>query len=168
MENNLAATHASPRRAELAAAASVAPHLTHMKADIVSAITAAGEKGLTPDDFQLATGKIINTIRRRFTDLWKEGHIRPTNRTRPNARGFEETVWALGRDTTVQPSRETASQKIARLQRHIRLLVVEGQRLQGRLWHHAESPTTHKYSDNCGCESCAASRCFDNLVVEVA
>ncbi len=164
----LALTHASARPAEVAAAHAIAPHLAKLKEQIFSMVASSGDSGLTPDEFQRATGALINTVRRRFTDLWKEGRLRPTDRTRPNARGHMETVWVVGRDEGGIASRETASQKIKRLQRHIRLLVVEGQRLQGRMWHHAEQASTHTYSDGCRCESCAASRSFDNLIVEVS
>jgi hypothetical protein len=164
MNNELTGlTHAVPRRSESEALAVVAPHLTAMKREIMIVVTAAGDYGLTPDEHSLATGAIINTVRRRMTDLWKEGQIRPTDRMRKNARGNNETVWVVGRDEKMATTRETKDQKIKRLEAHVRLLIVEGNRLKDRMWHHAEHPYTHKFSENCGCESCAATRTFDRI-----
>lgn len=159
-EQTTGLTHSAPRQTEMEALMSVAPHLKRMKRDIMLRVVASGESGLTPDEVP----GLINTVRRRFVDLWKEGQIRPTDRTRRNSRGKNETVWVAGRDEVgMATTRETKDQKISRLAHHIRMLIVEGERLKGRLWHHAENAYTHAYSDNCGCESCAATRTFDAL-----
>jgi len=63
-------------------------------------LEAAVESGLTPDEFVLKHGGLINTIRRRFTDLWKEGKIKhhPTLLTRKNLAGNDCITWVLGKD----------------------------------------------------------------------
>ena len=111
-------THAQPRQAELEAAEKVAPHLAGMKGGIVAMMPSRGAFGLTPDEYAMETGSLINTVRRRFTDLWKEGIIKPTDRVRCNARGNNETVWVLGRDEKMV-ARETKDQKIKRLEARI-------------------------------------------------
>lgn len=155
-------THAQPRRTETEALAAVAPHLKKMKGDIWAKCSHRGDFGLTPDEYVEETGALINTVRRRFTDLWKEGIIKPTDRTRCNYRGRNETVWMVGRDEKMVVS-ETKDAKIKRLEAHVRLLVVEGDRMKERMWHHAEHPYTHKFSEHCGCESCAATRTWDRI-----
>ncbi len=114
--------HAAPRAAELEAAEKVAPHLKKMKLAIFTAVVMRGQHGLTPDEFQVRSNLIINTIRRRFTDMWVEGIIKPTETTRPNARGNQETVWVVGRDEKRVGTRETNDQIIARLQARVREL----------------------------------------------
>ena len=82
------------------------------------------EVGLTPDEFCEQTNGLINTVRRRFTDLWKEGRIRhhPEIATRMNAAGNECVVWVLGRDDHITPSRiELLHAEIRRLRKIIEL-----------------------------------------------
>lgn len=97
-ENLTGLTHAQPRASELAAAEKVAPKVASIKGSIWAMISFRGDIGLTPDEYSAYTDRIINTVRRRFTDLWKDGIIRPTIMTRPNRRGNQETVWVVGRD----------------------------------------------------------------------
>jgi hypothetical protein len=118
--------HAVPRQAELEALKAIDPHIRSMKVRILLQVGAAGDHGLTPDEYQRMTLTIINTVRRRFTDLWKDGFIRPTDRVRPNARGNNETVWVLGRDENAVKAHETKDEKIARLEARIRELEGQG------------------------------------------
>lgn len=69
-----------------------------MKEQILAALEAQGAAGLTPDEYADRTQGLINTVRRRFTDLWKEGKIKPTEQERSNAAGNATTVWSLGFD----------------------------------------------------------------------
>ena len=63
--------------------------------------------GLTPDEFNEEVDGLINTIRRRFTDLWKEGKIRhhPNGLTRINSAKNECVAWVIGEDENRKPSR---------------------------------------------------------------
>ncbi|MBS3927737.1 MAG: hypothetical protein KGZ65_04010 [Sphingomonadales bacterium] len=119
MSDTTGMVHADPRRAEAEALAKVAPHLKRIKTRIMAWATNAGENGLTPDEFARETGALINTVRRRFVDLWKAGELKPTKMTRPNARGNPETVWVLGHDALGAAVRETKDQKIKRLEARV-------------------------------------------------
>lgn len=113
MSDTIGLVHAYPRRAEAEALAAVTPSLKRMKAAILLAVGAAGEHGLIPDEFP----GLINTVRRRFTDLWILGLIKPTDRMRPNKRGRNETVWVLGKDEhRLLRQREKPREKIKRLE----------------------------------------------------
>jgi hypothetical protein len=74
------------------------------KSKILSELQDAGVHGLTPDEFLLLHGGLINTIRRRFTDLWKEGKIQhhPALLTRKNIDGNDCITWVLGRDMDLE------------------------------------------------------------------
>lgn len=113
MENRMA--RSDPRPAEAAALDRIAPHLKAMKKDIMCNAIVAGDRGLIPDEFL----GLINTVRRRFTELWKEGQLKPTNRTRLNRRGNQEMVWVVGRDEAGMKPRETKSATIAQLRAEI-------------------------------------------------
>lgn len=80
-----------------------------LKLRIIEELSICGESGMTPDEFVLAYGGLINTVRRRFTDLWKEGKIRhhPDKLTRKNASGNPCVAWVLGEDPEAvrQPTR---------------------------------------------------------------
>jgi|GEM_PF-4112900 len=83
-------------------------------------------EGMTPDEFCEETNALINTIRRRFTDLWKEGKIRHHSETltRLNGSGNECVVWVLGDDPSRKTSRhEQMKHEIHRLRQ---LLTVHG------------------------------------------
>ena len=72
-----------------------------MKLQILGELERAGQlAGLTPDEFAEMHGKLINTVRRRFTDLWKEGKIRhhPKSLTRKNKAGNSCVTWVIGHD----------------------------------------------------------------------
>lgn len=111
--------HADPRPTETAALEKIAPHLKKMKRDIMLAAHAAGDLGITPDE----QPGLINTVRRRFTDLWKEGLIKPTGRTRNNANGNPCTVWVIGSDANLSIRQETKDETIKRLRGEIRHLL---------------------------------------------
>jgi hypothetical protein len=68
------------------------------KAQIVAEIEQAGIYGLTPDEYVEMHGGLINTIRRRFTDLWKEGKVKKNDMSRKNAAGNFCSAWVLGKD----------------------------------------------------------------------
>ena len=90
--------HRQPRATEVEALTKIAPHLRAMKKGIYEALEAAGSRGITPDEYVVRSGKLINTVRRRFTDLWKEGIIRPAGVSRRNKAGNSTMVWVLGLD----------------------------------------------------------------------
>ena len=71
-----------------------------IKVKILEELQQVGELGLTPDEFVEMHGGLINTIRRRFTDLWKAGQIRhhPEGLTRKNLSGNACVTWVLGVD----------------------------------------------------------------------
>ena len=84
--------------------------------------------GITPDEFCDLTHGLINTVRRRFTDLWKEGMIRhhPAGVTRRNGAGNEAVVWVIGNDPDRKPSRvEELKAEIVRLTIRVRELELE-------------------------------------------
>lgn len=117
-DNNL--VHADPRPTETAALEKVAPHLKKMKRHIYDAVAASGADGLTPDELPCF---LINTCRRRFTDLWKEGLIRPTALTRKNARGNPCTVWVIGSDPNLSIRQATKDETIKLLRGDLRRLL---------------------------------------------
>lgn len=110
--------HSEPRPAEYEAAILIAPHLKKMKRDIMVKAVSAGSRGLIPDEVD----GLINTVRRRFTDLWIEGFLKPTESTRPNRRGRSETVWVVGKDDRRFGAKEAKDEKIARLESRVREL----------------------------------------------
>ncbi len=112
--------HANPRQAEIEALFAVAPHLKKTKREIMLKARAARDHGLIPDEVP----GLINTVRRRFTDLWKEGLLKPTDRVRKNARGNHETVWVEGKDENAIKTQESKDQKIKRLE--ARVVELEG------------------------------------------
>jgi hypothetical protein len=72
-----------------------------IKLQIIYEMNIAGAlKGITPDEFVEMNGGLINTVRRRFTDLWKEGKIlhHPDSLTRKNNAGNSCVAWVLGCD----------------------------------------------------------------------
>ena len=104
--------HGDPRATEVEALARVAPHLKSTKHDILEALQIRGELGLTPEEYQAVTGRVLNTVRRRFTDLWKEGKIRHSAKARKNELGNRSTVWVMGRDPQLEQSRAQAMAKV--------------------------------------------------------
>lgn len=99
--------HAAGCRTEFEALEKVAPRLNSMKTSIFHELLEATEKGLTPDEYCDRHGLLINTVRRRFTDMWKEGILRhhPDGLTRKNAAGNECVVWVVGYDPHAQVNR---------------------------------------------------------------
>lgn len=92
--------HHNPHAGEEAAAEKAAKQSVALKPRIYQAILDAGHYGLTPDEFCKDTGKLINTVRRRITDLWKEGKVRhhPDELHRTNDDGNDCIVWVAGTD----------------------------------------------------------------------
>lgn len=76
-----------------------------MKSRILEDLKRSGDAGLTPDEWAEANGALINTVRRRFTDLWKAGQIRhhPGDLTRKNSSGNACVAWVLGADPRSAP-----------------------------------------------------------------
>jgi hypothetical protein len=106
--------HSHGLSTEEAALSKVAPTLAAMKAKIYGDLLMEGERGLTPDEFSDRHGKLINTVRRRFTDMWKDGLIRhhPDLNTRPNRAGNECVVWVIGKDPYCSGSSDTRIQRL--------------------------------------------------------
>ncbi len=92
-------THRKGSSTEIQAAGKAAKSAPSIKKRILHRLSEEGPRGLTPDEFCEESIGLINTVRRRFTDLWKEGKIRhhPTLIRKNNA-GNECTVWVLGTD----------------------------------------------------------------------
>jgi hypothetical protein len=105
-------THAQGSMTEVLACERASRGSGSIMARILSDIRMAGPDGLTPDEVAAAGALLINTTRRRFTDLWKSGQIRhhPLGLTRPNGSGNPCRAWVIGADPSVserQPSRLT-------------------------------------------------------------
>lgn len=108
--------HTPGRSTELAAFRKVERKIAGIKSEILVALQEAGETGLTPDEFCDDRDMLINTVRRRFTDLWKEGEIKPTDRTRKNSNDNECLVWTLGCDPDRNKNRvQTRKELMARI-----------------------------------------------------
>ena len=86
--------HTQGKISEKQALEKIAPIRKAMKFSILDAISDEGQGGLTPDEFP----GLINTVRRRFTELWVAGEIRPSGLYRKNDRGNNVGVWVLGAD----------------------------------------------------------------------
>ena len=94
-------THSNGLETESNAFEKASKSADSIKLQILSEIGRAGAlKGLTPDEFAETNNGLINTVRRRFTDLWKEGKIlhHPHLMTRKNNDGNACVAWVLGRD----------------------------------------------------------------------
>ena len=120
--------HSDPKKSEVEALLKVAPHLKKMKRDIMIAAHYNGEHGIIPDEMP----GLINTIRRRFTDLWKEGFLKQTDRFRKNKSGNSVMVWIPGRDEKAFEVKETKGQVIIRLESRVRELESELKSLQAQ------------------------------------
>jgi hypothetical protein len=96
-------THTNGWTTEIEAFTKALKSANSIKLKILEEIHRAGNvRGLTPDEFVEMHGGLINTIRRRFTDLWKEGMIchHPEAVTRENSAGNKCVSWVLGNDPT--------------------------------------------------------------------
>lgn len=110
--------HADPKKSEIEAVLKIAPHLKNMKREIMILAIKNGDRGIIPDEVP----GLINTIRRRITDLWKEGFLKPSGMFRKNKSGNNETVWIPGRDEKAFEIRETKGQIIKRLENRVKEL----------------------------------------------
>ena len=97
--------HSNGLPTEAAAFNKASLRMGSIKSRILEELEEAGDSGLTPDEFVFKHGGLINTIRRRFTDLWKDGRIKhhPTLLTRKNGAGNDCVTWVLGRDLNMAP-----------------------------------------------------------------
>ncbi len=102
----MAHTHRDGLHTEFAAAEKASMGAESIKKKILRLLTQF-PTGFTPDEFVDQDGGLINTVRRRFTDLWKEGKIKhhPYGITRTNDAHNECVVWVLGRDETMALSK---------------------------------------------------------------
>jgi hypothetical protein len=93
-------THRNGLQTEVDAFVKASKRMESTKSKIIFEIGCAGENGLTPDEFVENYGGLINTVRRRFTDLWKEGKIKhhPTLLERKNRAGNNCVTWVIGKD----------------------------------------------------------------------
>ena len=101
-------THSNGWASELEAYGKAAKTASSVKLQILSELERCGQlAGLTPDEFVEMHGGLINTVRRRFTDLWKEGKIRhhPQSLTRKNSAGNQCVAWVLGNDPEAYQTR---------------------------------------------------------------
>lgn len=100
--------HGNGLPTEVAAFNKASKRSASIKFQILVELRKAGEGGLTPDEFVLMHGGLINTIRRRFTDLWKDGKIRhhPTLLSRKNLAGNDCVSWVIGTDVDLPVKKE--------------------------------------------------------------
>ena len=101
-------THSNGWASELEAYGKAAKSASSVKLQILAELERCGQlTGLTPDEFVEMHGGLINTVRRRFTDLWKEGKIRhhPQSLTRKNSAGNQCVAWVLGNDPEAYQTR---------------------------------------------------------------
>jgi hypothetical protein len=101
-------THSNGWASEVEAFEKALKSANSIKLQILEELDRAGAlKGLTPDEFVEMHGGLINTVRRRFTDLWKEGKIRhhPQSLTRKNSSGNACVAWVLGYDPSAYQKR---------------------------------------------------------------
>jgi hypothetical protein len=119
-------THRNPLYGEKLAARKARRSAESTRSAIQVHLEMRGPQGMTPDEFSQQTGGLINTVRRRFTDLWKDGIIRhhAEKLHRPNLAGNPCVVWVLGRDQNLKLSR------VAQLQLRISELEEENCRLK--------------------------------------
>jgi hypothetical protein len=103
-------THTHGQDTEIAAFHRASKTSHSMRARILRAIEESG--GMTPDEFAEGWGGLINTVRRRFTDLWKDGFIKHGSETRKNASGNDCVVWVMGEDVNRYKNRSEMSQYI--------------------------------------------------------
>jgi len=101
-------THSNGWASEIEAFSKALKSANSIKLQILGELERAGQlAGLTPDEFVEMHGGLINTVRRRFTDLWKEGKIRhhPQSLTRKNSAGNSCVAWIIGNDPTAYQPR---------------------------------------------------------------
>jgi hypothetical protein len=101
-------THSNGWASEIEAFSKALKSANSIKLQILGELERAGQlAGLTPDEFVEVHGGLINTVRRRFTDLWKEGKIRhhPQALTRKNSAGNSCVAWVIGNDPTAYQPR---------------------------------------------------------------
>ena len=94
-------THSNGWGTEVEAFEKASKSANSIKLQILYELGKAGAlEGLTPDEFVEMHGGLINTVRRRFTDLWKEGKIlhHPHSLTRKNSAGNACVAWVIGCD----------------------------------------------------------------------
>jgi len=98
-------THRNGLQTEVAAFVKASKRMDSTKLKIIFDIGYAGANGLTPDEFVENHGGLINTVRRRFTDLWKEGKIKhhPILLERKNRAGNNCVTWVIGKDENSVP-----------------------------------------------------------------
>lgn len=96
----MAHSHAGGHSTAVTAFSKIAAGVPALKLRILADIDEAGEDGITPDEWCDRNGALINTVRRRFTDLWKDGLIRhhPAGLTAKNSAGNECVRWVAGCD----------------------------------------------------------------------
>ena len=100
--------HANALQTEISAYLKASKNNTSIKSKILLEMENLGELGLTPDEFVTIHGGLINTIRRRFTDLWKEGKIKhhPKLLTRKNFAGNDCVLWVIGKDDNMPEKKQ--------------------------------------------------------------
>lgn len=83
-------------RTSAAAAAAIEPRAQTLKSRVLSALRAAGSRGLTDDEIAEKTGLGPNTARPRRVELVTAGLVSDSGRTRTAAGGGAATVWVAG------------------------------------------------------------------------
>lgn len=83
-----------------AAAAVVNKTLNDRQQEIMRAIRAAGDRGLTPDEAAEIVGRTVMAVRPRFTELGPKhlGLIEPTGERRPNESGVLAKAYRTRKD----------------------------------------------------------------------
>lgn len=120
--------HHEPHRGELEAARKSGCIRETMQAHILERIRQAGPPGLTPDEYSQDHSALINTVRRRFTDLWKAGKIRhhPEELHRKNSAGNLCLAWVEGTDPDCELLRGRGLEtRIRKLEERVERLTIE-------------------------------------------
>ena len=150
--------HAPGTATEHAAFDKVEPHIESIKQRILAELAI---HDATPDEFTDEHGLLLNTVRRLFVDLWKEGKIRKTGADRKNSQGNPCEVWTLGADPDAALTREdrhdTAAlsakdDEIDQLKAEIERLKAELTKVTG--WQHCETHGKVNADHAWGCPDC--------------
>jgi hypothetical protein len=83
------------RSTSIAAAVAIRPSAGTLRQQVLAAIEAAGERGLTDEECQDAMGIPGNTVRPRRGELTKAGLIVQAPFTRPTRAGRQAVVWRV-------------------------------------------------------------------------
>lgn len=96
----MAHTHRDGIHTEFSAAEKAEKTAESVKVQIINRLLKEAPNGLAPEELCTELDVLLSTVRRRITDLWKEGQIKhhPDMLARINADKNECVVWVIGED----------------------------------------------------------------------